>query len=262
MTFEALHFELQDNVARVTFNQPDRGNPFDCKLGEELSELASECRENIGIRAVLFGAKGKHFSVGGDLKALASSRKELDRFINTATVSVHSAIARFARLDAPIVVAVHGMACGAAVGFAAAADFVIASPDAKFYAAFTGLGLACDSGSSYFLPRRLGTRRAAEFLLLNQTWDADEAARHGLINHVAAPGRLEVEAWQLAQQLASGPTRGFGEIKNLLLSSWEQPLEAQLELEARAMSRAARTEDAWAGLQAVAAKQKPAFKGT
>ncbi len=262
MTFDALHFEIKDGVACITFNQPERGNPFDCKLGEELCELASECREDGTIRAVLFSARGKHFSVGGDLKALASSRKNLDRFINTATVTVHTAIARFARLDAPVVVAVNGMACGAAVAFSAAADFVLASSEAKFYAAFTGLGLACDSGSSYFLPRRVGTRRAAEFLLLNQSWSADEAAQYGLINRVVAPDTLGETAWQLAQRLAAGPTRSFGEIKNLLLSSWEQPLEAQLELEARAISRSARTNDAWAGIQAVTAKQKPVFSGT
>jgi 2-(1,2-epoxy-1,2-dihydrophenyl)acetyl-CoA isomerase len=95
----------------------------------------------------------------------------------------------------------------------------------------------------------------------NRTWTADQAAEYGLINEAFEDGELETEAWALARELAAGPTRAFGEIKNLLLSTYEQPVEAQMEYEARAMVRAARGDDVWKAMNAVLAKQKPTFTG-
>jgi 2-(1,2-epoxy-1,2-dihydrophenyl)acetyl-CoA isomerase len=147
------------------------------------------------------------------------------------------------------------------VALLAGADFVLAAPTAKFYAAFSAIGIVSDSGGSYFLPRRIGSRRATQFLMLNETLSAQEAAECGLINRVVAPELLADEAWQLASRLAQGPTLAFGELKNLLIDSSTEKLEAQLESEARAMARVTRTDDAWGAMQAVLAKQKATFNG-
>jgi 2-(1,2-epoxy-1,2-dihydrophenyl)acetyl-CoA isomerase len=95
----------------------------------------------------------------------------------------------------------------------------------------------------------------------NQTWSADEAFAHGLVSEVFEDEDLPRAAHDLAAELAAGPTASFGEIKNLLLSTWEQPIEAQMELEARAMARVCRTEDAWTGVTEVAARRTPIFRG-
>jgi 2-(1,2-epoxy-1,2-dihydrophenyl)acetyl-CoA isomerase len=153
------------------------------------------------------------------------------------------------------------MTAGGAVALVAGADFALASTNAKFYAAFAGIGIVSDSGGTYFLPRRMGTRRATQFYMLNETLSAEEAATCGLVNKVVAAEALEAEAWALARRLAQGPTLAFGEAKNLLLSSPMESLEGQLELEARAMARVTSTEDAWGAMRAVLAKQKPAFEG-
>ncbi len=97
--------------------------------------------------------------------------------------------------------------------------------------------------------------------MLNETLSAEEAAACGLINKVVDADALESEAWALARRLAQGPTRAYGEAKNLMLSSPMESLEGQLELEARAMARVTSTEDAWNAMRAVLAKQKPAFEG-
>src|SRR5208282_4914120 len=107
----------------------------------------------------------------------------------------------------------------------------------------------------------MGSRRAAQFYMLNETLSAEEAASAGLINKVVAAETLETEAWALARRLAQGPTLAYGEAKNLLLSSPMESLEGQLENEARAMARVTRTEDAWNAMRAMLAKQKPTFQG-
>ena len=260
-TGESFDFTLSDGVAHIRLAQPERGHPIDLRFAVELSRLANECSEAPGVRCVLLDAEGRFFGVGADLKTMRDDRAALQRFVRDATTALHSALSRLARMDAPLVVAVQGLAVGGAVSLCAAADFCLAAASARFYAGYTGIGLACDAGGSTFLPRRLGPRRAAEFLLLNQHWTAAEAAAHGLVSRVVPDDGLQAEAWALARQLAQGPTRAYGEIKNLLLSTFEQPIEAQLEQEARAIARTARSDDAWNAIQAVADKRPPTFTG-
>jgi 2-(1,2-epoxy-1,2-dihydrophenyl)acetyl-CoA isomerase len=261
MTESVLAFEIKDGVACITFNQGARGNPIDEPFCEELNKLATECSINRAVRAVFIQSAGRFFSVGGDLNSLTESREALSRFVPSATAKLHMAISRFARMQAPVVAAVHALACGGAVALVAGADFVLAAPEASFYAAFSGIGICCDTGGSYYLPRRVGSRRAADFLMLNQTWTAEVALQAGLVSRIVPRESLQEEGFALAKKLAAGPTRAYGEIKNLLLSSSQESLEGQLELEARAMARCAATDDAWNALNAVKSKQKPVFEG-
>jgi 2-(1,2-epoxy-1,2-dihydrophenyl)acetyl-CoA isomerase len=258
---EPVALDIADGIAHVTFAEPDRGNPFDLDFCLALSRVATECDENAAVRAVLITAQGRYFTVGADLKTMTRDREALPRFIKDATVGLHSAISRFARMRAPVVLAAHSLVVGGGVALSAAADFCVAARSAKFYAAYTGIGLLCDGGGSTFLPRRVGVRRTAEFLMRNQTWTADEALGHGLVTEVVEDDALPAAALALATELAGGPTASFGEIKNLLLSTWEQPIEAQMELEARAMARVCRTDDAWTGVTEVAARRRPEFRG-
>lgn len=261
MKLTAFEFAIEEGVARITLNQGERGNPLDRQFAEELNQLATECSVNPEVRAVLIDAKGRFFSVGGDLNSLARDRRDLAHFVSAATADLHMAVSRFARMNAPVVAAVHALAAGGAVALIAGADFALAAPTAKFYAAFAGIGIVSDTGGSYYLPRRMGSRRAAQFLMLNETLTAEEAAAVGLINRVVAPEALADEARALARQLAQGPTLAYGEIKNLLISSDTENLESQLENEARAMARVTRTEDAWNAMQAVLGKRKASFEG-
>lgn len=261
MTYTAFDVEVVDGIAHVTLNQPDRGNPVDLAFCLELSRIATELDEDRAVRCVLIDARGRYFSVGADLKTMARDRHELPKFIKNATVGLHTALSRLTRMPAPVVVAVHALAVGGTVSLCAAADFCLAARSASFYAGYTGIGLVPDGGGSTFLPRRLGSRRAAEFLMRNRTWTAEQAAEYGLIDDTVADEDLAHEAWALARELAAGPTLAFGEIKNLLLSTYEQPVEAQMELEARAMVRATRSEDGWNAINAVLAKQQPTFEG-
>ena len=261
MTYESFKFKIEEGIARITFNQPERGNPMDLRFNTELSRIATECDETPGVRCVVIESSGKFFGVGADLKTMNKDQAALHVFIKNATVGLHSALSRFARMDAPLIVSVHSLAVGGFVSLCAAADFCIAAESARFYAAYTGIGLLCDGGGSAFLPRRVGSRRATEFLLRNETWNSQRALDLGLINYRVKDEDLQAQTWALARELAAGPTRAFGEIKNLLLSSSENPIEAQMEQEARAMTRVTKTQDGWNGVCSVAEKRKPVFIG-
>lgn len=262
METSALEFRVEQALAVLTLNQPTRGNPIDEAFCRELKLLAIECDENPAIRAVLIEARGKNFSVGGDLKTFVRDRATLPALTKAMTADLNSGLTRLARMDAPVVIAVHGLVTGGAVAFTAAADFAIATADARFYAAFTGIGFSCDCGTSHYLPRRVGTGRTLDFLLRNRIWTAQDAMRYGLVNElVTDETTLATTARALADELAKGPTRAYGEIKRLVQSSFEQTLETQLEDEAQAIARCTRTEDAWRALNAVLAKQKFEFGG-
>lgn len=261
MSTKAVDIQIKNQIAHVTFTRGERGNPMDDRFCKELCDVSIECDENPDVRAVLITAQGKYFSVGADVKWLARSRERISRELKGATADLHMAVARLARANAPVVVAVHALATGGSVALTAMADFALATPTARFYAAYLGIGFVADGSGTYFIPRRVGTRKAAEFLLRNEMWTAEKAERNGLINRIVPADRLEAEALALATELAAGPTLAFGEMRRLLLSTSDQPLDTQMELEARAIARVARTDDSWDALQAVLAKKKPVFAG-
>lgn len=261
MTFESVLFEVEDGVGHLTLNRPDKGNAIDATLCAELSEVAIECDENDDVRCLVVDAEGKWFSTGGDLKRLGASREGAPAFVKAATTPLHSALSRLARMSAPVVVVMQGSAIGAGVALAASADFCLATDDVRFIAGYPSIGMTVDAGLSWFLPRRVGSRAATDYFLRNRTWPAAEALRLGLVTDLVAADDLQAQSMQLATELAHGPTAAFGEVKNLLLDSWDRSLETQLEQEARALARATRTDDGWHGISAALAGDQPMFTG-
>lgn len=261
MTYELLRFEVDDGVGRLTLCRPDRGNAVNEHFARELNDVAIRCDEDDAVRCLLIESEGRWFSTGGDLASLGASRADAPAFVKRTTTPLHSALSRLSRMAPPVVVSMRGSAIGAGVAFAAAADFVLATPSVRFLSGFTAIGMTVDSGLTWFLPRRVGTRATADYLLRAQEWSADEALRRGLVTEVVDDESLDRRATELATELAQGPTLAYGEIKNLLLSTWDQPLETQLELEARALARATRTHDGWHGIESATAGQRPTYEG-
>jgi 2-(1,2-epoxy-1,2-dihydrophenyl)acetyl-CoA isomerase len=119
-------FDVADGVGHVTLNQPERGNPFDQRFCDELSAIAATCDADPAVRAVLIDAAGPYFSVGLDLKTVSVDRADLPRWVKNSTAAMNSALSRFARGDAPVIVAVHALCVGGGVALSAAADFCLA----------------------------------------------------------------------------------------------------------------------------------------
>jgi len=259
--FENLLFDLSDHVARVTLNRPDAANGIDLALGRDLMRVAIRCDEDPEVRAVLLTGAGKMFCAGGDLKSFASFGDDLPAALKELTTYLHAATSRFARMDAPLVVAVNGAAAGAGMSLAVAGDLVVAAASAKFTMAYTAAGLSPDGSSSYYLPRLIGLRRTQELMLTNRRLSAEEALEWGLVNRVVPDETLLDEAGKLAAQLAQGPTRALGKVKTLLAASFAGTLETQMEQEARAIAEMAGAPDGKEGIQAFLEKRRPTFSG-
>jgi 2-(1,2-epoxy-1,2-dihydrophenyl)acetyl-CoA isomerase len=261
MNFTAMRLEIADGIARFAFTDTARGNPIDGTFCDEMSEAAIQLSENPAVRCVLIAAEGKVFSFGGDISAFMSDLDGLPRNIKRWTTTLHSAIARLQRMDAPIVTAVHSVCAGGMSAFVAGSDMVIAADNARFVSAYAGIGYSNDAGSSIMYTRRMGIARTRKFLLMNETLDANAALSVGLVDEVVPAVELMARAEAVAKQLAAGPTKAFGEMRRLLTSVEDQPLETQLELEAQALARSAGTADAREGLTAFSQKRAPVFRG-
>ncbi len=259
---KTLLYEVKDHVARITFNRPDAANALDLQMGLDLMHASIQASEDPAVRAVLITGAGKMFSGGGDLKSFAAQGDALPGHLKEVALYLHAAISRFVRMDAPVIAAVNGAAGGAGMSLCLFADLVLAAESAKFTLAYTRAGLNPDGGSTYFLPRIIGVRRALELALTNRVLSAKEALEWGIVTKVVADAELQTEAQALARELAAGATRAFGKAKRLLHHSFSESLETQMELEAQAIADSARTHDAREGIAAFIAKRKPAFRGS
>lgn len=262
MSYETLLYEVKDNVAWITFNRPDDFNAMNLAMAKELCDSANRCGSDPAVRAVvLTGAGDRVFCAGGDISAFVAAGDKIDMVIKEMTMHLHTAVSRFAWLDAPVIAAVNGVAAGAGLSLMAFADLAIASEQAKFVSAYTKIGLTPDGSSSYFLTRILGTRRAMELYLTNRTLDAQEALEWGLVNKVVPHDRVMAEAAKLAAELAAGPTRAYGGVKKLIATAPNDTLESQMERETRLIVEMSRTADAAEGLAAFVEKRTPRFTG-
>ena len=262
MKLETLQFERDGPVAIVRLNRPDAANSLNTAMSEELLRVATHCDSSSEIRAVVLTANGKMFCAGGDLHAFAAQGEAMSEYIRYTTTGLHAAIARFARMNAPYIVAVNGMAAGAGFSIAITGDLVIAAESAKFTEAYTRAGVSPDGSSTFFLPRLIGHVRAMQLILMNDVLTAQQAREWGLVNEVVPDEKLISRALEIAHQLAAGPTLAFGETKRLIADSHSNSLETQMELETRAIAGLARhSEDARNAIVAFTKKQRAEFKG-
>ncbi len=261
MDYQNLRFELADGLATLTLDRPDAANAIDLALARELMHAAIRCDEDPAVRAVLLTGSGRMFCAGGDLKAFAAHGETLPALLKELTVYLHAATSRFARMEAPLVVAVNGTAAGAGFSLAVSGDLVVMAESAKLAMAYTAAGLSPDGSSSYFLPRLVGLRRTQELMLTNRRLSAAEALDWGLVNRVVPDAELVETSRALARGLAAGPTRAFGVVKKLLATSFQESLETQMELEARGIAAMAGTADGREGITAFLAKRAAKFGG-
>lgn len=259
--FKTLTLSKNNAIATLTLNRPDAANGLNTKMGEELMRASIEIDEDPEIRAVILQANGKMFCAGGDLKEFASYGEQTGRKLKALTSNLHAAISRLNRMPKPLIVSVNGMAAGAGFSIAIAGDIVIAADNAKFTMAYTAAGLSPDGSCSYFLPRLIGLRKTQELMLTNRRLSAKEALDWGLITKVVSADELEQTALQIATEMAQGPTLAYSQVKQLLLSSFDNSLETQMELEARGITAMGNSLDGQEGINAFTQKRSPEYHG-
>ena len=261
MSEDTILYEVRDGLAHVTLNRPDAANAFDLDFVRAFHRIMIDCDKNRAVRAVLLTGAGKMFSAGGDLKFFLQAGDRVASVLAEMTASLHTAVAVMNRMDAPVVVAVNGMAAGGGMSLAMTGDIVFAAESARFTMAYTAAGLSPDGSSTWFLPRLVGFRRAKELALTNRMLGAAEALEAGIVDRVVPDSKLMAEAEKQARIFAEGPTGAYGAVKRLMVESFQNGLETQMELESRAIAARAASADGREGVGAFAEKRKPTFTG-
>ena len=252
-----LRTEIADGVATLTLNRPDALNALNSQLrGELLAALKAAARDG-AIRSVVITGAGRGFCAGADLRGGSGERD----FRAVLSAEYNPLIEAIRNLPKPVVAAVNGVAAGAGVSLAFAADVVVASKEARFVPAFGRIGLVPDSGLARVLVRGVGRHRAFEILMGERQLGADEAHALGLVAAVVPADRLADAARELAQRLADGPTVSIGLTKRLLNAAEDATLPDALQAEAALQDLAGRSEDHAEGVAAFGEKRDPRFTG-
>lgn len=254
-----LRFEKQGSVARLVLDRPAAGNAIDLELARALLAAANRCDEDETIRCVVLSGTGRFFCLGGDVASFAAAKDEVALLIKDITAALHMAIARLARMNKPLITEINGTAAGAGLSLAALGDIAVASRDAGFLLAYGGLGFTPDGGATWLLPRLIGLRQTQKLALTQAKIDAAEAERIGLITEAVEADRLRPHVDSLAERLAVSAPTALGPLRALLASSFQNSLEAQMELEARQIAAASRSSYGREGIAAFTEKRLPDF---
>jgi len=261
LSYETLRYDVADGVATITFNRPEAANAMSPLCAREFNDVSLRIEADATVRAVVLTGAGKMFCAGGDLGAFAAAGDGARTLLLQMTGDLHLGISRLSRNPAPVIGAINGTAAGAGFSMVMLCDLAVSAQSAVYTMAYTNAGLSPDGSSTYFMPRKIGDRRTRELMLTNRVLKADEALEWGVVNKVVADDQVLDEAMALARKLANGPTQAFGQVKSLLNGSFDNSLETQMELEARAIAGLIATADGQEGLDAFLNKRKPDFSG-
>ena len=244
-------------VITLTLNRPDALNALNAELrGAVLTAIKAAGRDE-DVRAVVLTGAGRGFCAGADLRGGGAERQ----FRRVLTEQYHPLMEAIRALPKPVVAAVNGVAAGAGMSLALAADLVVASEEARFVPAFHRIGLVPDSGLTRILVRALGRHRAFELHVGERQLTAADAHAAGLVAAVVPADRLAGAVAELAERLAGGPTLAIGLTKRLIGMAEDTGLSGSLAAEAALQEVAGRTEDHAEGVTAFAEKREPNFRG-
>ena len=263
MSYKCLLCAVQDRIATLTLNRPERLNALGDTLREDLYDAVTKCAADPNVRVLVITGAGRGFCSGGDVKSMSERDQSGEAQPPSAWFGMIRDRIILAMRDCPrpIIAAVNGAAAGAGMNLALACDMRIASSAAKFSQIFVKRGIHPDWGGTYFLPRIVGTAKACELLFTGDTIDAAEALKLGIVNAVVAPEELMPEAYKLARKIADGPPVAIQGAKRAIYHNQEVDLRAALEFETFAQSVSRQTEDAKEGVRAFVEKRAPVFRG-
>ena len=267
---QVLH-RVENRVAWITMNRPEVRNAITPDQRERVISLLEEASTDLGVGAVVLTATGEGFCTGADLRAgrnrPAPPKPEgaPARIMGDAARMIRRGAQRLvgAILDCekPVVAAVNGTAAGIGAHLAFACDLVVAAEGVRFIEVFVRRGISPDGGGAYLLPRIVGLQKAKELIFFGDDLPAEEALRLGLVNRVVPRDSLEHSAGELAERLASGPTKAIGMAKWLLNRSLDSDRRTAFDEEAWAQELVVGTMDAAEGMASFAERRPPEWKG-
>ena len=263
--YAARHFrwEVQDAVATITLNRPERKNPLTFESYAELRDLFGRLKYATDVHAVVIAGAGDNFCSGGDVHEIIGPLVKLKApELLMFTRMTGDLVKTMRACPQPIVAAIDGVCAGAGAIIAMASDLRFGTARSKTAFLFNRVGLAgCDMGACAMLPRIVGQGRASELLYTGRSLGGEEGERWGFFNRLCAPEAVLADAQQMAADLAAGPSFANGITKTMLHQEWAMTIEQAIEAEAQAQALCMLTEDFSRAYHAFAAKQKPKFEG-
>lgn len=253
--YATLLHEVSDGVATVTLNRPDSLNALNAEMRRELIAAVKAARADDETRVLVLTGAGRGFCAGADLRD-GSGEPDFRRVL---TDEYNPLIAALRALPKPVVASVNGVAAGAGMSLALAADLVIASDEARFVPAFNRIALVPDTGLTRTLVRSLGRHRALEILLGERQLTAAAAHEAGIVAAVVPGERLAGATQELGRRLAAGPVKAIGLTKRLVNRAEDASLDDLLEMEAALQEVAGRSADHAEGVAAFGEKREPRF---
>ena len=260
MGYETILYAVENGVATITLNRPDKLNAFNDQMIGETTAVFKQASRDKEIRCIVLTGNGRAFSSGQDLADVVARAGEFS-IGDHLRHGYHKLIKQMVGLEKPIIGAINGIAAGAGCGIALATDIRIAADKASFMLAFSNVGLVPDSGTNWLLPRLIGQARAYEMAITADKIPAEKALAWGMVNRVVPAAQLmeTVAAW--AGPLASGPTLAYGLTKRAINHAWNTDLFGALEYEAYLQEIAGRSHDNKEGVIAFLEKRPAQFKG-
>jgi enoyl-CoA hydratase/carnithine racemase len=260
---EGFTYRLEDGVARVTLERPDRINALTFASYRALTDAFREIHETADVRAVVLSGEGRRgFCSGGDVRDIIGQLFSRDMAgLLEFTRMTGALVAAIHQCRAPVVAALHGVTCGAGAVIAIAADIRIASLDMKMAFLFPKVGLSgADMGASWLLPRIVGMGHASELLLTGEFIDAERAEKIGLVNRVVVVDELREKAYELAKTIAAGPSFAHGMTKKMLDYELSVDFVTGIEAEAQAQAICMQHSDFREAYDANREKRPPKFR--
>lgn len=257
-SYKFLLYRVENGVATVTLNRPDVYNALNDEITFEMQDVFKAVAKDEAVRVVVLTGEGKAFCSGQDLKAGSGQKRS---FLDSLHKRYNPIIRAMRNLPKPIICRLNGVAAGAGCSIALACDLIVASEDATLIEVFINIGLVPDSGSSWFLPRLVGSAKAFELASMGTKIKAKEAEAMGLITKAVPADQLDKAVADYTTYYAQAPTKSIGLIKKMLNKAANSSLDEMLDYEAYCQEIAGNSEDYKEGVNAFLEKRRPSFKG-
>ncbi|MEE9557258.1 MAG: enoyl-CoA hydratase/isomerase family protein [Candidatus Adiutricales bacterium] len=264
MSYETIIVEKTENIEIIRLNRPQTLNAWNQQMGLEVTEALTDARNDRDVKVVILTGNGRGFSSGADMSSLAKIAENsvpAEGLVNSGP-SIVSVALQMRTLEKPIIGAINGTTAGGGFGIALACDIRIASDRAEFTQVFVRRGLVPDVGSTFFLPKLLGTEKALELIFTGDMIDAEKAVEMGLVSRMVPHDELMNESMKLAGRIASGPPIAMGLAKRAVYLGYaSSDLPAHLDFELSLNQLCFSTEDFKEGVASFLEKRPPKFQG-
>lgn len=255
--YETISYRVENKVAWLTLNRPDKLNAFTRQMNKEISRAIKESASSNEVRAIVITGEGRAFCSGQDLADVAGET-DLGQVLRN---DYGPMMKQIANCEKPVIAAVNGIAAGAGCSLTLACDFRLVSEKASFLNAFINIGLIPDSGNLYYLSRIVGYAKALEISVFGEKVSASEAEKIGLATKVIALEDWNEQVTSFAEMIANKPTKAIGLTKRYLEAAQHLTFDEYLKEEAEGQQIAGSTEDYAEGVSAFNEKRMAQFIG-